>query len=255
MVSQAWRPLGGATTAWFDAPSLVKAAALAVHALAVAPDAAVDVRATGTRVRLSSQAQAEAVSGHARELGLTADPAALQLLDVAIDSVAPAATSAFWERALGYEATGGELTDPLRRDPRLLVGRVESASTLRDRFHLDVVRPGDAVRRAGLGEASGPYGVRHVDPDGNEVDVVPGDPLEGAGDWRVVFATMACYRTTEPERQRHLVTEAAMIADRAGFPLLIDVRPGLVILDSGKDRADADAHGLDVDFPASAADL
>ena len=49
-------------------------------------------------------------------------------------------------------------------------------------------------------------------------------------------------------QQRDLAAAAAALADCAGFPLLVDLRPGLVIIDSGKDQADADAHGLDLDF-------
>ena len=41
---------------------------------------------------------------------------------------------------------------------------------------------------------------------------------------------------------------AAALADDTGFPLLVDLRPGLVILDSGKDQWEADAHGLELDF-------
>lgn len=66
---------------------------------------------------------------------------------------------------------------------------------------------------------------------------------------------MACYRTTSPAQQRALATAAARLADDAGFPLLVDVRPGLAVLDSGKDRWDADAHGLALDFADLAADL
>jgi hypothetical protein len=36
---------------------------------------------------------------------------------------------------------------------------------------------------------------------------------------------------------------------------MIDLRPGLVILDSGKDRWEADAHGLDLEFTDVAAHL
>jgi hypothetical protein len=59
---------------------------------------------------------------------------------------------------------------------------------------------------------------------------------------------MACYRTTSPTQQRDLAAAAAALADDTGFPLLVDLRPGLVILDSGKDQWDNDAHGLDLDF-------
>ena len=40
-----------------------------------------------------------------------------------------------------------------------------------------------------------------------------------------------------------------------GFPLLVDLRPGLVIIDSGKDEWEGDAHGLELDFTDLAEDL
>jgi hypothetical protein len=100
--------------------------------------------------------------------------------------------------------------------------------------------------------------VCHRDADGNEVDLVPGDGFDAGtatADWVVVFGAMACYRTTSPLQQRDLATAAAALADDAGFPLLVDLRPGLVILDSGKDRWEDDAHGLPVDFGDLATDL
>ncbi len=60
-------------------------------------------------------------------------------------------------------------------------------------------------------------------------------------------------RPASQPNQARPATAAARLADEVGFPLLIDLRPGLVILDSGKDLWDADAHGLDVDFSALAA--
>ncbi|MFC7758992.1 hypothetical protein ACFQY4_14115 [Catellatospora bangladeshensis] len=129
---------------------------------------------------------------------------------------------------------------------------------MRNRVHLDVVRPAAAVEQAGLGEASGPYGVRHADPDGNEVDLVPGGALgesAGTADWQAVFSAMACYRVSSPARQRDLAAAAAALADGVGFPLLVDLRPGLVIIDSGKDQWDGDAHGLGLDFAGLAANL
>ena len=38
------------------------------------------------------------------------------------------------------------------------------------------------------------------------------------------------------------------LADDSGFPLLINLRPGLEIIDSGKDQREDDAHGLELDF-------
>jgi len=254
-----WRVVDGTPTAWFAAPSFRQAAALAVRVLELAPDAAVDLCATGARVGIASAARAAAVSAAAGDRGLSPAPAALQQVRVDVESPDPAAIGPFWQRSLGYTAgPDGALTDPLRRDPDLLIRPSFDPRPLRNRIHLDVVRPPAVVAATDLGEPYGPYGVCHADADGNEVDLVPGDPL-GDGpetaDWQVAFAAMACYRTASPAQQRDLVTAAATLADDAGFPLRIDVRPGLAILDTGKDRWHADAHGLELDFTDLAARL
>jgi hypothetical protein len=242
----------GVATAWFEAPSLIEGAALAGRVMELPVEVAIDLRATGTRVRLDSAEHAEAVSGAARDLGLAADPAVLQVLGVVFESSHPTGVQRFWERVLDYSpADDGGLADPLRRDLPLRIRQSAEARPLRNRIHLDVVRPAAAVEQVGLGEASGPYGVCHTDPDGNEVDLVPGAALGesiGTADWQGVFSAMACYRTTSPEQQRDLAAAAAALADDVGFPLLVDLRPGLVIIDSGKDQSDNDAHGLELDF-------
>ena len=246
-----WRVVDGVTTAWFDAPSLTEGAALAGRVLELSADAVVDLRATGVRVRLDAAEHTEAVSAVARELGLTADPTVLQQLSVALDATDPAAVRRFWQPVLDYAAVDGGLTDPLRRDLAVRIRPSTEPRPLRNRFHLDVVRPGAVAAKVKPGEGSGPFGVRHADPDGNEVDLVPGDALGesgGTADWQAVFGAVACYRTTSPAQQRDLAATAAALADAAGFPLVVDLRPGLVILDSGKDQWEAAAHGLDVDF-------
>ena len=122
-----------------------------------------------------------------------------------------------------------------------------------------MVRPASAVEQAGLGgEATRPCGVCPADHDGNEVDLVPGGALSedpGTADWQAVFSAVACYRTTSPAQQRDLAAAAAALADDRAFPLLVDLRPGLVVLDGGKDQWEHDAHGLEVDFTDLAADL
>jgi hypothetical protein len=251
-----WRVVDGVATAWFDAPSLVEGAALAGRVVELSAEIVVDLRPTGVRVRLDSDGHAEAVSAAARDLGLTADPAVLQQLSVVFESANPSAVSRFWQRVLDYApGQGGGVADPLRRDPALRIRPSSEPRPLRNRIHLDVVRPAAAVdavvEQAGLGEGSGPFGVCHTDPDGNEVDLVPGAALgEGIGtaDWQAVFSAMACYRISSPAQQRDLATAAAALADEAGFPLLVDLRPGLVIIDSGKDQWEDDAHGLGLEF-------
>lgn len=247
-----WRALDGVATAWFDAPSVIEGAALAGRIVQTSGAALVDLRATGLRVRLDSDEHAEAVTAAARELGLAANPAALQHLSAVFESANPSAVRPFWQRALDYAPDeDGGLADTLRRDPAIRMRQSTEPRPLRNRIHVDVVRPAAAVEQAGLGEAYGVFGVCHADPDGNEVDLVPGDPLSettGTADWQAVFSAMACYRATSTAQQSDLAAAAAELAAHAGFPLLIDLRPGLVILDSGKDQWEADAHGLELDF-------
>lgn len=253
-ITPQWRVLDGALTAWFDTGSLSDSAALAGRILDLSPRASLDLRGSGLQVRLDAESRedAEALTAVAEELGAAADPGVLQEVSVVIGSAQPGAVSTFWEGVLDQgESRDGALVDPLRRDPTVRIRPSDLARPLRDRFHLDVSRPAPVVERVSPGEASGPYGLRHADPDGNEVDQVPGDGLgerPGTSDWQAVFSTMACYRATTTAQQSTVATLAASMADEAGFPLLIDLRPGLVILDSGKDQGDQDAHGLDLEF-------
>ncbi|GAA0806075.1 VOC family protein [Spirilliplanes yamanashiensis] len=255
-----WRVLDGVATAWFAAPSLTAGAALAGRIGQLTGTAAVDLRASGVRVRLDAPRHAAAVSAAARDAGLAADPAALQQLSVVVESADPAAVRRFWQPVLGYAPgpDGAGLTDPLRRDPALRIRASDQPRPLRHRVHLDVVRPAAVVERVRPGAPSGPYGVRHGDPDGNEVDLVPGGALgedPATADWQAVFSAMACYRVGSPAQQRDLAAAVAALAGDAGFPLLVDLRPGLVVVDSGKDQWEADAHGLALDFTALAADV
>jgi hypothetical protein len=258
-----WRVVDGVTTAWFDAPSLLDGAALAGRIVELSADIVVDLRATGMRVRLDSDEHAEPVSAAARDLGLAANPAVLQHLSVVFESANPSGVRRFWPRVLDYApGEDGGLADPLRRDPAIRIRQSTEPRPLRNRIHLDVVRPAEtvkqAVEQASLGAGSGPFGVCHSDPDGNEVDLVPGAALGeriGTADWQAVFSAMACYRITSPTQQRDLAAAAAALADDAGFPLLVDLRPGLVILDSGKDQWVDDAHGLELDFTDLAGNL
>ncbi|GAA5034913.1 hypothetical protein GCM10023258_36230 [Terrabacter aeriphilus] len=251
-----WRVIDGVTTAWFDAPSLVAGAVLAERALASSPEARIELRDRGVRIRVDAADEAGTVSEAARGLGLTAEPGRLQQLGVVFESANPTGVSTFWQRVTGYDAVApATLTDPLGRGPTLRIRPSRERRTERHRIHLDVVRPEAVVEEVRPGEPSGPYGVCHRDPDGNEVDLVPGGSLgeqPETDDWREVFAAVACYRVRSTREQVALATAAARLADDVGFPLLVDLRPGLVVLDSGKDRWDPGAHGLDVDFDALA---
>lgn len=247
-----WRVVDGTATAWFDASSLRQAAALGARVLELGQPLGVDLRASGVRVRLEAAVGSDAVSAAARDLGLAPDPSALQRLSIVFDTADPPAAQTFWQRVLGHPtAQDGRLTDPLGRDPSIRFQQSSDPRPLRSRIHLDVVRPAAAVEQADLGEPFGPFGVRYADPDGNEVDLVPGGALgeqAATADWQEVWGAMACYRVASVDQQRDLAAAAAALADDAGFPLLVDLRPGLVVIDSGKDQWDVDAHGLDVDF-------
>jgi hypothetical protein len=247
---EGWRVLDGAPHAWFEAPSHSAGASL-VERLAGSTDGFVlpdmDLRSTGVRVRLGAHGepearQAAAVSAEARELGLAPDPSVLQVAGLAIDATDPAALMAFWGTVFAYrQDDGARLVDPLRRDPGIEFHRDDETRPLRNRLHIDIGRPPEEVASA-LAELrqapSGPYGLLVSDHAGNEVDLVPGGPMSDApkiADWRAPFAAMVFYPTSSPERAGALVTSVAGLADNADIPLLIDIRPEGVTIDSGKD--------------------
>lgn len=246
----AWRVLEGTAQAWFEAPSHAAGASLMERVAglsegSVFPD--IDLRPTGVRVRLTSQGeeevrQATAISAAAWDLGLIPDPSVLQVARLAVDSSDPTGLIPFWRAVMAYrQGDEARLTDPLRRDPTIVFHQDDEPKPLRNRLHVDVGRPPEAVASAvaELGQTpSGPYGLMVSDQDGNEVDLVPGGPMSDApetADWRAPFAAMAFYRTTAPEQASALVAAVAGLADDARIPLLIDIRPDGVTIDSGKD--------------------
>ncbi|GAA3438796.1 VOC family protein [Kutzneria kofuensis] len=234
-----WRVLTSGASAWFDAPSHAAGAGLVRRAAGVAE---IDLRADGVRVHVGSVpltpvdvAVARAISGVAAELGLAANPAVLQTVQLTIDALDPAAVMPFWRDALGYEPEGDEdLVDPLRRDPGIWFQRQDHPRPLRNRLHVDVARPDAlAATPAGQQRRRNEFYATLADAEGNEADIIPADPLGEAEDWRVLFGAMAFYPTESPAE---LVEAVADLADEAGLPLLVDLRPGGVTIDTGKDR-------------------
>ncbi|WP_162802214.1 VOC family protein [Ornithinimicrobium murale] len=261
-----WRVLGMGAAAWFGAPSHSAGAELAVRAAELAAGGALEasIRSVGVQVRLplgptddgltSAHVDlARAVSAAAKELGLEAEPALLQDLQLAMDAMDQAAVQPFWEAALGYDPVGEEdLLDPLHRHPPIWFQDQDAPRPLRNRVHLDSVMPQEvatatiaALRERGASAmAERDYYATVADAEGNEVDILPlpkgADRWQrlGTEDWRLVFSAMACYplRSAAP-----FVPAVATLADEAGLPLVIDVRrtaagQGLVVLDTGKDR-------------------
>lgn len=263
-----WRILSGGASAWFDAPSLTAGAAL-VGRIAELTDSDglpdVDLRAGGVRVRIGAPcppdltgadvALARAVSAAAHDLGLVADPAALQTVHLAVEGVDMPSVMSFWRTTLAYEPIGDDgLGDPLRRDPAISFHRLDQPRPLRNRIHVDVGRAPEAVEavKAAVGrEAYGAWQLTLADAEGNEVDLVPGGELSErpeTADWRVLFGAMTFYPTASPVQASRLATAVAGLADDAGLPLLVDLRPDGVTIDGGKDQWVDDEHAAESRF-------
>lgn len=260
---QDWRTSPAGAVAWFAAPShragadLVGAVAtLSASGGVTLPD--IDLRARGVRIRLGAgagpvsapEALAREVSLAAAALGLVADPAGVQDLALEVDCADQAVVMPFWARVLGHHAAGDAgLLDPDRRLPPVRFRPLATPRPLRNRLHIDVVTPQEQAVAAVAGARS--LGARRVvehgyyatvsDPEGNEFDLLPLPedqdrwPGPATADWRLVFSAMACYRTDYAAQAVQLARAVSTLADEAGLPLGIDLRPGLVTLDSGKD--------------------
>lgn len=191
-----WRVLAHGACAYFRTGSYAAGVALvdAIGRLAIAaehhPD--VDLRYSGVAVRLATHEVdglsvrdvllARDISVAARELGVPADPAAVQDVDITIDALAGAEVLPFWRALLGYERTGDEdLVDPRGRWPSIWFQPMDAPRPQRNRVHVDVWVPHDqAEARVAAAIAAGGRLVsdRHApawwtlaDPEGNEADV------------------------------------------------------------------------------------
>jgi hypothetical protein len=105
----------------------------------------------------------------------------------------------------------------------------------------------EAARAVVEQEAYGAYQLTLADAEGNEVDLVPGGELSKGpetADWRVLFGAMTFYPTSSPVQAAELATAAARLADDAGVPLLVDLRPDGVTIDGGKDQWEEDEAGF-----------
>ncbi|WP_344340679.1 VOC family protein, partial [Agrococcus versicolor] len=199
----AWRTLDGRPHAWFASPSHAAGAALLARIVETAGRVVdVDVRSRGVRVRLlpGDAGLSPAIDAAAAGLGLIPEPHRLQTLRLVLETPDPERVAPFWLQALGYERSGDDLVDPWQRDLPIRLVRDRDERPLRERLHVDVVRPAAALAAAAetLGAAAGPWGVRHADADGIELDAVPGDTLAGAPDWWTLFAAVARFAVPSP---------------------------------------------------------
>lgn len=270
-----WRMLAVGASAWFSAPSQTAGAALVRRIAELTgssgrlPD--IDLRAGGVHVRIGASDPpgmtladvelARAVSAAAHDLDLAADPSAVQSVQLAIDALDKPSVLAFWHAALGYERLGDDdLVDAMRRDPAICFQQQDQPRPLRNRIHVDIARPHalaleavEAVKVVGGHETYGGAGYATLaDAEGNEADVlplVPGDELgdgRETADWRVLFGAMTFYPIASPLRAAELAVVVAGLADEAGLPLLVDLRPDGVTIDTGDlaRRIQAAARGM-----------
>jgi 4a-hydroxytetrahydrobiopterin dehydratase len=195
-----WRILGEGACTYFRTRSFAAGARLvqAISQLAGLDDHRpdVDLQHTGVTVRLItitddyyglSQRDVELarrIPAVARELGVTADPSAVQTVQVTIDALVSAEVLPFWRAVLGYRdrGPGGEdLIDPHGRGAPLWLQRMEAPRPQRNRIHIDVWVPHDqAEARVAAAIAAGgrlvtdqhaPTWWTLADAEGNEVDV------------------------------------------------------------------------------------
>ncbi len=199
--AEAWRVLPEGACAFFHAGSFIASVRL-VEAIGdlvgggAAPD--IDVRPGGVTVLIrafkgreyglakSDLDLARAISAAASELGLAAEPAAVQGLSIIPGATERRAIMPFWQAVLGYDrrpdSPEEDLVDPRGRlapfwFEEMDEPRADGAGTV----HLVVWVPWDAAEtRVAAGVAAGGRIVRHnveerfwtlADPAGNEVDI------------------------------------------------------------------------------------
>jgi 4a-hydroxytetrahydrobiopterin dehydratase len=191
-----WRALFVGVYTHYRTGSFVKGLAL-VNAIGELAEAAnhhpdIDLRYMGVTVHLVSHdigglstrdlKLARQISATARELGVPADPGAVQEVQVTVDAHAGPTVRPFWQAVLGYKEVGDEdLVDPNSRGPSVWFQGMDTPRTGRNRVHVDVSVPHDqAEARVAAALAAGGRVVfdRHApawwtlaDPEGNEVDI------------------------------------------------------------------------------------
>lgn len=182
-----WRVLYHLTSAHFPTASLTQGVALAGAVARIdgaGTNLKVDLRGDGVTVSIRGRdiGLAREISAAARKLGLRADPAAVETINVAVDALDPAAVLPFWRAVLAYEPIGDDyLFDPRGRGPGIEFQRMDAPRPQRNRVHLDVAVPHDlAETRVAAAIAAGgrlvtdEYAPRWwvlADPEGNEACV------------------------------------------------------------------------------------
>ncbi|MHA7985120.1 VOC family protein [Rathayibacter sp. CAU 1779] len=196
-----WRVLSTGAATYFATGSFAKGVEL-VDRIGVLAEAAnhhpaVDLRYSGVIVRLQTHEVipqgwmlserdsmlAAQISQAARELGITADPSRVQVMQIALDALDIGAIRPFWAAVLGYEPFGEEdVIAPDGFGPNVWFQQMDAPRPQRNRIHVDLYVPADlAPARVEAALAAGGTIVRDNGPDwwtladaeGNEVDVAP----------------------------------------------------------------------------------
>jgi 4a-hydroxytetrahydrobiopterin dehydratase len=191
-----WRVLFEGACTHFRTKAFSKGVAL-VDAIGALADAAnhhpdVDLRYGGVTVRLRTHevnglserdvALARQISRAARDLGISADPAAVQTVQITIDRRVGSEVQPFWRAVLGYKEEGDEdLVDPLGRAPSIWFQQMDAPRPQRNSIHVDISVPHDqAEARIAAALAAGGHLVNDefapawwtlADGEGNEVDI------------------------------------------------------------------------------------
>ncbi len=165
-------------------------AAVAVEADAVGHAPLIDLRPDTVTVQVITPGVglsdldlelARRISRVASELGLTADPSAVQHVQLAFDAEDPPAVMEFWRAALGYvPVSPTDIIEPNLIGPTASFHEKKYVAP-RNRIHLDVSLPHDqaearvaAVLAAGgriLGDRYAPAWWSLIDSEGNVVDI------------------------------------------------------------------------------------
>jgi 4a-hydroxytetrahydrobiopterin dehydratase len=191
-----WRALALGASAYFRSRDFATGVRLVARIAELAdtanhhPD--IDLRYAGVTVRLMSHdvhglserdvRLAREISAVARELGITADPAAVQDVALTIDALVLPDVMPFWRAVLGYRDVGEEdLADPHGRWPAIWFQQMDAPRLQRNRIHVDVRVPADlAEARVAAALAAGgrlvtdrfaPSWWTLADAEGNEVDI------------------------------------------------------------------------------------
>jgi 4a-hydroxytetrahydrobiopterin dehydratase len=159
---QEWRVVGEGACTYSRTGSFAVGARLvaAISELAGLDDhhPDVDLRYAGVAVRLIMVAHdycglserdvelARQISAVARELGVPADPSAVQTVQVTIDALVHPDVMPFWRAVLGYQDRGDspeDLIDPRGRGPSFWFQQMKEPRPQRNRIHIDLWAPHD----------------------------------------------------------------------------------------------------------------